>query len=65
MALKQNKNSLQSPDGSYYGCLTDGAGNLVVTTTAGGAGVKQAPQSLYAPDGSYYMTLTDGNGNLV
>jgi len=33
MALKQSPNCLQSPDGSYYVTLTDGAGNLV---TAGG-----------------------------
>lgn len=65
VATKQLKQSSQSPDGSYYGCLTDGAGNLVVTTTTTTGSTQQAPHCLYAPDGSYYMTLTDGNGNLV
>lgn len=65
MTTKQTPNSLFSPDGSYYACLADGAGNLLTTTTSATGGTKQTPNSLYAPDGSYYMTLTDGNGNLV
>lgn len=64
MALKQIKNSRQSPDGSYYATLTDGNGNLVVTSTTAGS-IKQIKNSLYSKDGSMYMTLTDGNGNLV
>jgi len=65
VTTKQLKQSSQSPDGSYYGCLTDGAGHLVVTTTTATGSAQQALHCLHAPDGSYYMTLTDGNGNLV
>lgn len=65
MALKQAPNSVQAPDGSYYGALTDGAGNLVVTTTTSLGTAKQATNCLQAPDGSWYLTLTDGAGNLV
>jgi hypothetical protein len=65
VALKQIKNSYSSPDGSIYGTLTDGVGNLVVTTTSGTGHAQQNLRSRYAPDGSVYMTLTDGVGNLV
>lgn len=65
MSTKQLKQSFTSPDGSTYGTLTDGAGNLVVVTTTITGSAKQSKQSKYAPDGSMFLTLTDGNGNLV
>lgn len=65
MTAKQIANSLSSPDGSNYATLTDGAGNLVVTTTSSTGNPQQNLRSKLAPDGSMYMTLTDGNGNLV
>lgn len=65
MALKQIKNSGGSPDGSFYGILTDGAGNLVTTSTSATGNAQQNLRCTYAPDGSMYMTLTDGAGNLV
>ena len=64
MTTKKYSNCLTAPDGSYYGTLTDGSGNLVVTTTSVGS-PKQIKNSGLAPDGSKYMTLSDGNGNLV
>lgn len=64
MIAKTYPNSSTAPDGSFYGSLTDGSGNLVVTTTSAGS-AKQIKNSVLAPDGSKYMTLTDGNGNLV
>lgn len=64
MATKQNINSLQSPDGSWYGVLTDGSGNLAPTTTSSTGNIKQQ-NGLHAPDGSLYLTLTDGAGNLT
>jgi hypothetical protein len=65
VALKQIKNSNGSPDGSFYGTLTDGVGNLVTTTTSSTGQAQQNLRCSYAPDGSMYMTLTDGAGNLV
>jgi hypothetical protein len=65
MAVKQIKNSYSSPDGSIYGTLSDGVGNLVVTTTSSTGHAQQNLRNRYAPDGSMYMTLTDGAGNLV
>ena len=50
-------------DNSKYGDLTDGSGNLVVTSVTPGS-TKQTTGS-QAPDGSIYFTLTDGQGNLV
>lgn len=38
MTAKQNPNTLQSPDGSYYVTLTDGAGNLAPASGGGGGG---------------------------
>lgn len=64
MANKQIKNSLYAPDSSKYGCVTDGAGNLVVTTTSPTGSSKQLKGS-QAPDGSIYFTLTNGAGALV
>jgi hypothetical protein len=65
MVLKQIANAMSSPDGSLYGTLTDGAGNLSVTTTSSTGNPQQNLRSRTAPDGSMYLTLTDGNGNLV
>lgn len=63
MTAKQTLNSLYSPDGSWYGTVTDGAGNLVTTTTSSGSTKQQKGNR--APDGSIYLTLTDGNNNLT
>jgi hypothetical protein len=63
MASKQLNGNI-APDGSWYGTLTDGAGNLVVTSTSS-LGKTKVTNTLQTPDGSIYLTLTDGNGNLV
>lgn len=55
---------LHTADGGRYGCLTDGSGNLVVTSTSGTGYPKQIT-GLKSPDGSTYMTLTNGAGTLV
>jgi hypothetical protein len=65
MTTKKYPNNSVAPDGSPYGVLTDGAGNLVVTTTSSTGNPKKYNNSIFAPDGSQYLTLTDGNGNLV
>lgn len=65
MANKQLLDSLHAPDGSQYASLTDGVGNLVVTTTSGTGSPKQLTNSGQAPDGSIYLTLTNGSGALV
>lgn len=64
VGTKQLK-GIKSPDGSFYGTLTDGVGNLVVTTTTSRSLPQQVLRCSLAPDGSQYMTLTDGVGNLV
>jgi hypothetical protein len=61
MTLKQLP-GLNAPDKSWYGTLTDGAGNLV-TTSLTTAGTKQLTGGR-SPDGSHYLCITDGNGNL-
>ena len=65
MTAKVYSNSSVAPDGSKYGTLSDGSGNLVVTTTSSLGTPKTYKNTSIAPDGSKYMTLTDGNGNLV
>lgn len=63
MANKQLSGSIAS-DGSSYGALTDGAGNLVVISTVATGSTKQLTGAK-APDGSTYFTLTNGSGILV
>ena len=64
MVAKQSPGSLYAKDGSKYGCITDGDGQLVVTSTSA-SGTKQNLTGSQAPDGSINMTLTDGAGSLV
>lgn len=64
MTAKQTVGSY-APDASKYGCVTDGAGNLVTTTTFTTGSAKQNLHGSQAPDGSIYFCLTDGNGTLA
>jgi hypothetical protein len=64
MTNKQAPNSLYSPDGSKYGAITDGAGNLVIASSSSLGTTKQLYGS-QAPDSSIYFTLTNGSGTLV
>lgn len=64
MTNKQNTNNLYAPDGSKYGCPTDGNGNLSLLNTSPTGSTRQT-QNSQAPDGSIYFTLTNGSGTLV
>lgn len=64
MANKQFSNSSYAPDSSRYGTISDGAGNLVTSTTSSLGTTKQLTGAL-SPDGSIYFTLTNGSGTLV
>lgn len=64
MTNKQILNSLYSPDGSKYGCITNGNGTLVSTSTSV-MGPKETLSGSQARDGSIYFTLTNGSGALV
>lgn len=65
MTVKTYPNSSKTSDGSFYGSLTDGIGNLAITATTSLGTTKTYKNTSIASDGSKYMTLTDGNGNLV
>lgn len=57
-------NTLYARDGSKYGCVTDGNGNLVTVSSSTTGTAKQLKGSA-APDGSIYFTLANGSGALV
>lgn len=77
MTTKQNPNALQSPDGSYYVTLTDGAGNL--SPGGGGSGglvtigdgtnspvaVKPASTAPVATDIALVTTLSPNSPGIV
>lgn len=76
MTVKQNQNSLQAPDGSYYTTLTDGAGNLIAGGGSGGlvtigdgttspVAVKPASTAPVATDIALVTTLSPNSPGIV
>lgn len=62
--MTSKKTGTYSPDGSKYGVMTDGSGNVLTEASTVVSTAKPSKGS-QAPDGSIYFTLTNGSGTLI